>query len=263
MRGAGGMILSYGGLIGKAGDFELTHFGRIDELALDEPVDPSFVPVAPGRLPAALGRVRPALQVAQRHRRRRLHDGGPRPRGHVRGADRAAGRRRHPDRPRRGWPACSRPSGPVEVKGLGTVGVDNLVPLVLHEAYIRYQGIERAVRRAARTSPRPPSPKLVNGQYESVRAIGTALADAVQGRHLMFHTWHPDVQERVGRPRGRRGAAAAERARLGPPHGAERQRQQARLVRRHRAGPLGRRVAGEGRARCGPRSSSTTTPRRG
>jgi hypothetical protein len=195
MRGAGGMILSYGGLIGKAGDFELTHFGRIDELALDEPVDPSFVPSLPAdylrrwegfdplykwrnaTVGADFTMVAPALEAMFAARTELQADGviqiDPQGLAGLLGA-----------------------IGPVEVKGLGKVGVDNLVPLVLHEAYIKYQGIERRsdvlkdVAEAAFTA-------LVNGQYESVRAIGTALAEAVEGRHLMFHTWHPEVQEHV------------------------------------------------------------------
>lgn len=196
MRGAGGMILSYGGLLGRGGTFELTHFGRIDELALQEPVDPSFVPSLPGdylrrwegfdplfkwrnaTVGADFTMVAPALEAMFAARTGLQLDG-------VIQID------------PQGLAALLGAIGPVEVDDLGTVDVDNLVPLVLNEAYVRYRGIERRsdvlrdVAEAAFTA-------LVNGEYDSVRAIGTALASSVQGRHLMFHALHTDVQERVG-----------------------------------------------------------------
>jgi hypothetical protein len=84
-------------------------------------------------------------------------------------------------------------TGPVEVPELGTVGVDNLVPLVLHEAYVRYEGIEersdvlRSVAQAAFS-------KLISGQYDSLRRLGDALLRAGQGRHIMFHAVDPATQ---------------------------------------------------------------------
>lgn len=195
MRGAGGMVLSYGGLIGKGGTFELTQFGRIDDLALQEPVDPSLVPSLPGdylrrwegfdplfkwrnaTVGADFTMVAPVLEAMFAARTGVQLDG-------VIQID------------PQGLAALLGAIGPVEVEDLGKVGADNLVPLVLNEAYVRYQGIERRsdvlrdVAEAAFTA-------LINGQYESVRAIGTALATAVQGRHLMFETSDPAVGERV------------------------------------------------------------------
>ncbi len=100
-------------------------------------------------------------------------------------------------------------TGPVEVPRLGTVSVENLVPLVLNEAYSRYQGIEQrsdVLRDVAEAA----FQKLITGQYDSLRPLGTALVRAVQGRHILFHTKqavdrgpHPVLRRRrrAARPR--------------------------------------------------------------
>ena len=47
MRGSGGMVLSYGALVGQDGDFELLDFERIDDLQLKKPVERTFLPDLP------------------------------------------------------------------------------------------------------------------------------------------------------------------------------------------------------------------------
>jgi hypothetical protein len=195
MRGSGGMILSYGGLIGEGGTFELTAFGRIDDLALTTPVDRAFVPDLPddylrrwdgfdpllrwrnANLGADFTMVAPVMEAMFVART------GVQPDGVI---------QIDPS----GLASLLRAVGPVEVPELGQVGVDNLVPLVLNEAYIRYHGIERrsdVLREVAEAAFR----RLVTGDYDSLRPVGTALAEAVRGRHLMFHTFRPDAERRT------------------------------------------------------------------
>ena len=195
MRGSGGMILNHGGLVGKDGDFELTDFGRIDDLQLDEPVERRFVPSLPqdyverwdgfdpllrwrnATMAADFTVVAPVLEAMYGTARGIAIDG-------VIQIDPA------------GLAAILEGTGPVEVPRLGTVTVDNLVPLVLNEAYTRYRGIEQRsdvledVAEAA-------FEKLVNGDYDSLRPLGTALVRAVQGRHILFHTRQAQTEARI------------------------------------------------------------------
>ena len=185
MRGTGGMILSYGGLVGEGGTFTLPKFSRIDQLALHQPLDPSAVPGLPadylrrwdGFDPLLLWRnatLAADFTVAAPVMEAMWQSVAGFPIDGVIQIDPA------------GLAAILEGTGPVEVPELGTVGVDNLVPLVLNEAYIRYHGIEarsdvlRTVAEAAFT-------KLIGGQYDSLRTLGTALLRAGQGRHIMLH----------------------------------------------------------------------------
>lgn len=195
MRGSGGMILNYGGLIGAHGNFALTGFGRIDDLALTAPVDRQFVPDLPddylrrwegfdpllrwrnATMGADFTMTAPVLEAMFAARTGVQLDG-------VIQIDPI------------GLAAILGAIGPVEVEGIGEVSGDSLTPFVLNEAYIKYQGIEQrsdVLRVVAEAAFR----KLIDGQYDSVRPIGTALATAVQGRHLMFHTIHEAPQRRA------------------------------------------------------------------
>ena len=195
MRGSGGMILNYGGLIGRDGDFALTEFGRIDEVALDAPLDRKFVPDLPedylrrwdgfdpllrwrnATLAADFTVVAPVLEAMYGAARGVAVDG-------VIQVDPV------------GLAAILRGVGPVQVAELGQVTADNLVPLVLHEAYVRYRGIERrsdVLRDVAEAA----FEKLVTGQYQSLRPLGEALLEAVHGRHLQVHARQASTQERL------------------------------------------------------------------
>jgi hypothetical protein len=195
MRGSGGMVLNYGGLVGRDGDFELTEFGRIDEVALAEPLDRMFVPDLPedylqrwdgfdpllrwrnATMAADFTVVAPVLEAMYGAGRGVAVDG-------VIQIDPA------------GLAAILRGVGPVQVAELGQVDADNLVPLVLNEAYVRYRGIERrsdVLRDVAEAA----FQKLVNGQYDSLRPLGEALLEAVQGRHIQVHARQPSTQARL------------------------------------------------------------------
>jgi hypothetical protein len=195
MRGSGGMVLNYGGLIGREGDFELSEFGRIDEVALAAPIDRTFVPDVPedylqrwegfdpllrwrnATMAADFTVVAPVLEAMYGAARGVAVDG-------VIQIDPT------------GLAAILRGVGPVQVPELGQVTADNLVPLVLNEAYVRYRGIERrsdVLRDVAEAA----FEKLVTGQYESLRPLGEALVQAVDGRHIQVHARHAATQERL------------------------------------------------------------------
>jgi hypothetical protein len=195
MRGTGGMVLSYGGLIGSGGQLQLAVFGRIDDLALKEPVDRRFVPDLPedylrrwegfdpllrwrnATMGADFRMVAPVLEAMFVAKTGVQLDG-------VIQIDPA------------GLASLLGAVGPVEVPELGEITEDNLVQLVLHEAYVRYQGIaERSdvLREVAEAAFR----RLVTGQYDSLRPVGDALAEAVRGRHLMFHSYREDPEARA------------------------------------------------------------------
>jgi hypothetical protein len=192
MRGSGGMVLSYGGLGGHDGTFVLSQFDRIDALRLDAPLQPSDVPGVPadylrrwdGFDPLELWRNAnlaadfridaPVLEAMT------LAASGIRADGVVQ-IDPI------------GLAGLLRAVGPVEVPEVGMVDADGLVPLVLHDAYVRYEGIDRrsdVLKDVAQAA----FQRLLTGQYDSLRALGTALAEAAQGRHLMLHAVDPAVE---------------------------------------------------------------------
>jgi hypothetical protein len=196
MRGSGGMILNYGGLGGSNGKFALPGFGRIDELFMDDPIDPgSVLPPIPadyltrwdGFEPLRLWRnanlaadftvVAPTLQQMASTALGLPIDG-------VIQID------------PQGLAAILAGVGPVQVDEVGEVNADNVVDVVLHDAYVKYPGIQarsdvlEEVARAAFT-------RLVEGDYPSLRPLGTALADAVKSRHLMMYTRSETSQARI------------------------------------------------------------------
>lgn len=209
MRGSGGMILNYGGLLGIEGRFSLPGFGRIDDLYLREPIPRESVPQVPddyvarwdGFEPFRLWRnanlagdfsvVAPVLLEMGRAATAAQLDG-------VIQIDPA------------GLAALLEGVGPVEVPEIGEVNAQNVVDVVLYEAYAKYPGIQarsdvlEAVARAAFN-------RLVSGNFPSLRPLGAALGEAVRGRHLMMYGETPELTanlERLGaqgtlpRPRG-------------------------------------------------------------
>ena len=186
MRGSGGMILSYGVLESHDGDFELSAFGRIDDLQLTAPVDPSTIPGLPADFQRRWAGFDPLLRwrnanlagdftvVAPVLEQMYIAATGNPVDGVIQ-IDPA------------GLAAILRGIGPVEVPELGAVTADNVMGLVLNEAYFRFPGIDersdvlKDVAEAVFT-------KLVNGQYDSLRPLGEALVRTVEGRHIMMHT---------------------------------------------------------------------------
>lgn len=195
MRGSGGMILNFGGLIGVDGTFGLTRFARIDEAFLTEAVPRSEVASVPddyltrwdGFEPLRLWRnatlsadftvTGPVLEAM-------ASTATSSPIGAVIQID------------PQGLASLLRAVGPVNVAEIGEINADNLVSTVLYDAYEKYPGIEdrsdvlEQVARAAFT-------RLVEGNFPSLRPVGTAIAEALQSRHLIVHTKAAGTQARL------------------------------------------------------------------
>lgn len=191
MRGAGGMMLNYGVLTGDGGVVELSSFGRVDELSVAKPVDPNAVGLQDDFLArwegfdvtrdwrnATLGgdftEMAPAL-LSMYQRATGV------PADAVVQVDPAA------------LAAILSVVGPVQVPEIGEVNADNVVDVVLNDAYRLFPGVEERtdvlgdVAEAAFTA-------LVEGQYPSVRDLASALMPSVDGRHLMMYSADPRVQ---------------------------------------------------------------------
>ena len=194
MRGSGGMILSYGVLQGADGDFTLGAFGRIDELAVAEPVDPTTVGVPEDYLARWSGfdvmrRWRNATMAAD------LSVTAP-----VLGAlyEKSTGDtvdgiiQIDPQ----GLAAILEGIGSVDVAELGRVHSGNVVSLTLNEAYARFPDIDErsdVLGDVAEAVFR----RLVNGEYDSIRPLAEALVAAVDGRHIQVHVTRRSVQDQV------------------------------------------------------------------
>lgn len=185
MRGSGGMILNYGVLEGELGVIDLTEFGRIDELALAAPIDAAaiqlpadylerwsgFEPTRRWRnanMAADFSVDAPALEAMYEKASGLTVDG-------VIQVD------------AQGLAAILTGVGPVTVPEVGTVTADNVVALVLNDAYRRFPGIEErsdvlgAVAEAAFR-------RLVDGDFPSLRPLAESIVGAVDGRHLILHS---------------------------------------------------------------------------
>ncbi|MGV3760816.1 MAG: DUF4012 domain-containing protein, partial [Actinomycetota bacterium] len=195
MRGSGGMILSYGVLEGADGDFELPAFGRIDELALTGAVPTEVLPDLPGdylarwdgfeplqrwrnaNLAGDFSIVAPVLEAMYATATGDAVDG-------VIQIDPT------------GLAAILEGTGPVQVPELGQVSAEDVEQLVLHDAYVRFPGIEERsdvledVAEAAFDA-------LVTGRYDSLRPLAEALVEAVDGRHIIFHSSTRAAQQRA------------------------------------------------------------------
>jgi hypothetical protein len=195
MRGSGGMILNYGVLIGHGGDFELDTFGRIDELQLPAPLPRSFVPDLPedyldrwagfdpllrwrnATLSADFEMTAPVLEAMYTLAAQVKADG-------VIQVD------------PQGLAAILQAIGPVDVPELGSVSSDNVVDLVLNQAYARFPDIDQrsdVLGQVAEATFR----KLVDGQYDSLRPLGEAMLRAVGGRHLIMHSVASGAQRQL------------------------------------------------------------------
>ena len=186
MRGGGGMVLSYGVLESRDGDFELPAFGRIDDLLLRAPLDPTAVPTLPVDYQRRWAGFDPLLRWRNAtmagdftltapvlERMYEAATGDP-----VDGVIQI-----DPS----GLAAILEGIGPVTVPELGEVTADNVVSLVLNEAYIRFPGIDErsdVLKEVAEAV----FDKLVNGRYDSLRPLAEALVRSVGGRHIMMHT---------------------------------------------------------------------------
>jgi hypothetical protein len=181
MRGTGGMILSYGELVGDRGQLALERFGGIDEIALPAPAN---VDVASDYLDrfGALGptlnwrnanlgvdftALAPVMAAMYQEATGKVADA-------VLQIDSA------------GLAALMKGTGPVEVAGLGTVTADNVVEVTLSSAYARFSN--RAQRQEVLGDvAEAVFRKLVTGDYPSLRPLATALVDAAAERRVLLH----------------------------------------------------------------------------
>ncbi|HEX7130924.1 MAG TPA: DUF4012 domain-containing protein, partial [Iamia sp.] len=172
MRGAGGMILSYGVLEAEGGQVEVGEFGRIDELNLTEPVPTDGLGLPDDLLarwegfeitqrwrnttaPADLTVVGPTLAAMYEQATGERADG-------VIQVDPV------------GLAALLEATGPIEVGELGTVDASNVVALTLNEAYIRYPDIDERSDVLADVA-EAAFDRLLDGEIPSLRGLGEAL----------------------------------------------------------------------------------------
>jgi hypothetical protein len=193
MRGAGGMILSYGVLESANGTFTLGDFGPIDDIALDFPlatpvsIPPDYLARWEGLEPTRLWRnttMSPDFQLAAPimaamfEQRTKLHVNG------VIQIDPA------------GLAAILEGTGPVDVPTVGLVSAADVVDLTINRAYTDFpnrdqrQEVSADVAKAAFHA-------LIDGDFGSLRPFGTALFKAAAARHLIFSTTVADVADQV------------------------------------------------------------------
>ncbi|MEO7555896.1 MAG: DUF4012 domain-containing protein [Acidimicrobiales bacterium] len=194
MRGAGGMVLSYGVLNSANGTFQLGDFGGIDELELAAPIDPSSVPLPDdylarwsGLKPTQLWRNAtlspdfqldaPVLAAMYKAKTGLVADG-------VIQIDAD------------GLAAVLKGTGPVVAPVIGPVDASNVVATTLNKAYFDFpqrderQGVLGDVAKATFEA-------LVHGQFTSLRPLGAAVLDAAVKRHIVFWTDKPAIALRA------------------------------------------------------------------
>ncbi len=185
MRATGGMILSHGVLESNGGDFELTDFGGIDEVLLETPVPPQAAPVSVGELdrwgalePTRLWRnanLIPDLQVV-----------GPRLVAMYEAATGLEADGVIQIDPH-GLAAILEGIGPINVPDLGQVDASNVVDVTLNRAYRQFPDDQSQRREVLGDVAEIVFDRLVEGEYDSLRPLGTALLEAVQARHVMVY----------------------------------------------------------------------------
>lgn len=191
MRGAGGMVLSYGELLAEDGDFELGEFGGIDEIFLAEPADVELPDDYEARwsgfevsrlwrnatVGADFTLVAPVLEAMHAEATGAPVDG-------VIQIDPS------------GLAAILEGIGPVQVLGLGEVTAANVVDLTLNQAYTLFPDRDQRQEVLGDVA-EAVFDQLVNGEYDSLRPLGEALVETVAGRHLLMHTTSPSAQSQV------------------------------------------------------------------
>jgi hypothetical protein len=188
MRGAGGMILSYGVLNADNGQVTLGNFGPIDELALKHPAPATYPPDflrTYGDLQPSLNWRNatimsdftvdaPVLEAMYTQATGLPVDG-------VIQVDSA------------GLAALLAGVGPVQDPSLGTVTAANVVPLTLNQAYVQFP--DRPVRQEYLAGvAREAFSALTTRSLPSLRLLGTALVQAVAARHIVLYANDPSVE---------------------------------------------------------------------
>lgn len=185
MRATGGMILSHGVLESNAGNFELTNFGGIDEVLLQAPAPADAAPVE-----VSEGDRWGALEPTRLWRNANLVPDfevvGPRLVAMYEaatGLDADGVIQIDPQ----GLAAILEGIGPVMVPGLGQVDASNVVEVTLDRAYREFPDDQSQRREVLGDVAEVVFDRLVEGEYPSLRPLGTALLEAVQARHILVY----------------------------------------------------------------------------
>ena len=190
MRGTGGMILSYGEFVSDAGKVALERFGPIDDLALrgTPPGEPLPYPDRyAGYLPLTTWRntnLTPDFTVVAPAQEDLYTDATGKSVNGVLQVDSF------------GLAALLRITGPVSIPDAPPITADNVVPFTLNENYFRIsdrperQEVQGEVARAV-------FQRLVTGDFPTIRDLGTVVADAAAGRHVILHSTSPAVQRTI------------------------------------------------------------------
>jgi hypothetical protein len=188
MRGAGGMILSYGVLDADNGQVTLGNFGPIDELALKHPAPAAF----PADFLRTYGDLQPSLNWRNATLMSDFTVDAPvleamytqatgLPVDGVIQVDSA------------GLAALLAGVGPVQDPSLGTVTAANVVPLTLNQAYVQFPN--RPVRQEYLAGvAREAFSALTTRTLPSLRLLGTALVQASAARHIVLYANDPSVE---------------------------------------------------------------------
>jgi cell division protein FtsB len=191
MRGAGGMILSYGVLTSSHGKVTLGNFGPIDDLTLQHPVSVGF----PADFTKTFGALQPTLFWRNATIMSDFTVDAPvleamytqatgLPVNGVFQVDPA------------GLAAVLAGTGPITVPDLGTVDATNVVALTLNQAYVAFPN--RPIRQEYLTTvARSAFAQLTNGSLPSLRPLGTAVVKAAQERHIILSFTDPNTQDTV------------------------------------------------------------------
>jgi hypothetical protein len=193
MRGAGGMILSYGVLQSENGTFTLGDFGPIDDIALDFPlatpvtIPPDYLARWQGLEPTRLWRnttMSPDFQLAAPIMAAMFQQRTELPVNGVIQIDPA------------GLAAMLEGTGPVEVPTVGLVSAADVVDLTINRAYIDFPNRDQRQEVSADVA-KATFQALIDGDFGSLRPFGTALFKAAAARHLIFSTSVPNVADQV------------------------------------------------------------------
>jgi hypothetical protein len=85
--------------------------------------------------------------------------------------------------------------GPVQVEGLGQVTAENVVDLVLNQAYFRFADDQDQRREVLGDVAEEVFDRLVNGEYPSLRPLGENLAEAAAARHVILWSSTPKARQ--------------------------------------------------------------------
>lgn len=191
MRGAGGMILSYGVLDSAGGKVTLGPFGPIADLTLSHPAPVSFPP----DFASAYRFFEPNMVWQDATMMSDFTVDAPvlesmyteatgLPVNGVIQTDPA------------GLAAILTGTGPLQDPELGTVDAANVVPLTLNQAYVQFPN--RPVRQEYLTGvAREAFSALTSGNLLSLRPLGTALVRAAQDRHVVLASTDPATEATI------------------------------------------------------------------